>query len=206
MVRDRRILEDLEAGPGRLDERPEAENERPGLFGPDDLDLIGRFETGREQERGHAARDLLLTERAALARGEDDIHFNGGRAVLRGKVQRFDADDDAIPFGLAANDPGRGRDVPGAIGSPLEDEDAGEAGPGLGDLRPDRGPRGELRALEDADLEHVVVQAGGEWRPAPVGNAVPVVVVDVGDEDWRRLIGSVGPGPVRPRAVTGRGS
>jgi pectate lyase len=86
------------------------------------------------------------------------------------------------------------------IGRGRKDEGAGEAGPGLGDLHPNRSSLGEFLFRENSDLEHIIIQAGRKGLCVHVGNAVSVVIIDIGNEDKRSR--TVLPGHILPRRRT----
>jgi len=55
-------------------------------------------------------------------------------------------------------------------------------------------------------LEQVIIRAGREGHRVYIGNAVSVVIVDIGNKDARLLMVLSNVMPLRPRIVTGRGS
>ena len=90
-------------------------------------------------------------------------------------------------------------------GEEMPNERTGEPGPRFGDLGPDHGPLGQLPVGEDLDLEHLIVRAGREGCPVRVGNAVSVIIVDIGQEDLRSRLALRGIIPFRRRIRTGSG-
>ena len=140
-------------------------------------------------------------KRPPLPRFEHDLHFDRRRAVRGRKIGGFDADDDSLFLTSAGFTSTGGRTNREPSGEDCPNECTGEAGPRLGDLSPDYGPLGELPVREDLDLEHVIIRADCQGRRVHIGNAVSVIIVDIGDKDVpRRTILS---GVILPRRRIG---